>query len=145
MDVSGIIRRVSARSAAVRAAALAVLPAAALAAAAAFSPAGVRIVRGERLRLKESDRIASTCALLRAFGCAAEETPDGIVVPPGPPPPAKGLAEADAAGDHRIAMTAAMLATVRPCLLRGADSVAKSWPSFFDDYRAAGGRAAEAT
>ena len=38
-------------------------------------------------------------------------------------------------------MAAAMLATRVPCVLRGAGAVAKSYPSFFDDYRRAGGRA----
>ena len=113
----------------------------ALAAAAAFSPAGARIVRAERLRLKESDRLATTRALLAAFGCEARETPDGLLIPPGPPAPPAAPPVVDGAGDHRIVMTAAMLATRSPCLLRGAGAVAKSWPSFFDDYRAAGGRA----
>ncbi len=114
----------------------------ALAAAAAWSPAGARIVHAERLRLKESDRLATTAALLRAFGSAAAETPDGLAIPPGPPRAPAGPAEVDGAGDHRIVMAAAMLATRAPCVLRGAEAVAKSYPSFFDDYRAAGGRVA---
>ena len=121
----------------------------AIAAAAAFSPRGVVVTHGERLRLKESDRIATSVALLRSFGARAEERPDGLAVFPIPThaigrdskgdvsaPPV----HADAAGDHRIAMAAAMLATRRRCELHGASSVAKSWPSFFDDYRRAGGR-----
>lgn len=116
----------------------------ALAAAAAFAPAGARIVRAERLRLKESDRLATTRAMLRAFGCGAEETADGLAIPPGPPRPEAGRAEVDGAGDHRIVMAAAMLATRIPCRLRGAEAVAKSYPSFFRDYAAAGGRVAEA-
>ncbi|MBQ9727908.1 MAG: 3-phosphoshikimate 1-carboxyvinyltransferase [Kiritimatiellae bacterium] len=117
----------------------------ALAAAAAFSPAGARLVHAERLRLKESDRLATTRALLRAFGCAAEETADGLAVPPGPPNAPAAIPVVDGAGDHRIVMAAAMLATRAPCLLRGAGAVAKSYPSFFDDYRRAGGRAAAAS
>lgn len=111
----------------------------ALAAAAAFSPAGASLVHAERLRLKESDRLATTRALLRAFGCAAEETADGLLVPPGPPALPAEPADVDGAGDHRIVMAAAMLATRAPCVLRGAEAVAKSYPSFFDDYRRAGG------
>ena len=113
----------------------------ALAAAAAFSPAGARIAHAERLRLKESDRLATTRALLAAFGCDARETPDGLLIPPGPPAPPAAPPVVDGAGDHRIVMTAAMLATRTPCLLRGAGAVAKSYPSFFDDYRRAAGRA----
>ena len=112
----------------------------ALAAAAAFSSAGALIVHAERLRLKESDRLATTRALLAAFGCNAQETPDGLLIPPGPPTPPSEPPLVDGAGDHRIVMTAAMLATRIPCRLRGASAVAKSWPSFFDDYRRAGGR-----
>ena len=117
----------------------------ALAAAAAWAPAGARIVHAERLRLKESDRLATTRALLRAFGCEAEETADGLAIPPGPPKAAAARAEVDGAGDHRIVMAAAMLATRAPCRLRGAEAVAKSYPSFFRDYAAAGGRVADAT
>ncbi|MBQ6103687.1 MAG: 3-phosphoshikimate 1-carboxyvinyltransferase, partial [Kiritimatiellae bacterium] len=82
--------------------------------------------------------------MLRAFGCAAEETADGLAIPPGPPRPPAVPVEVDGAGDHRIVLAAAMLATRIPCRLRGAEAVAKSWPSFFRDYTAAGGRVAEA-
>lgn len=119
----------------------------ALAAAAAFSPAGARIVNGARLRLKESDRLATTCAMLRAFGSAASETPDGLAIPPGPPPaprPDVPPPEVDGAGDHRIVMAAAMVATRIPCVVRGAGAVNKSYPSFFEDYRRAGGVAVPA-
>ena len=119
----------------------------ALAVAAAFSPAGARLVHAERLRLKESDRLATTCALLRAIGCAASETADGLAVPPGPPPPRPAGAPvpvADGAGDHRIVMAAAMAATRAALVVRGAEAVNKSYPSFFEDYRACGGRVAAA-
>ena len=119
----------------------------ALAVAAAFSPAGARLVHAERLRLKESDRLATTCALLRAIGCAASETADGLAVPPGPPPPPRAGAPApavDGAGDHRIVMAAAMAATRAPLVVRGAEAVNKSYPSFFEEYRACGGYAEDA-
>ena len=117
----------------------------ALAVAAAFSPAGVRLVHAERLRLKESDRLATTCALLRAIGCAASETADGLVVPPGPPPPPLAGAPVpvvDGAGDHRLVMAAAMAATRAALVVRGAEAVNKSYPSFFEEYRVCGGRVA---
>lgn len=119
----------------------------ALAVAAAFSPAGARLVHAERLRLKESDRLATTCALLRAIGCAASETADGLAVPPGPPPPPPAGAPVpvvDGAGDHRIVMAAAMAATRAALVVRGAEAVNKSYPSFFEDYRVCGGRVAAA-
>ena len=52
----------------------------------------------------------------------------------------------DCCGDHRIAMMAAVAATVceRPVVLTGAECVAKSYPGFWEDYRALGGITAEA-
>ncbi len=47
----------------------------------------------------------------------------------------------DAANDHRIAMMAAIAATraTAPVTIRGAQCVAKSYPAFFESYRALGG------
>jgi hypothetical protein len=42
---------------------------------------GTTVVRdAEELRVKESDRIATTCAMLRSFGIACEVRPDGFTV-----------------------------------------------------------------
>ena len=69
---------------------------------------GTTVVRdAEELRVKESDRIATTCAMLRVFGINCEVRPDGFTVegrPDGPLEP--GNVHAD--GDHRIAMAAAV-------------------------------------
>ena len=48
----------------------------------------------------------------------------------------------DGAGDHRIVMAAAVLASVwsAPVTIRGAEAVNKSYPSFFDDYQRLGGK-----
>ena len=95
-------------------------------------------VRGAaRLRLKESDRIATTAAMLRALGGSVTATADGFSV--------RGTrlvgGTADAANDHRIAMSAAVLAaaTARGVTIRGADAVAKSYPTFFEDLQKLGG------
>ena len=47
----------------------------------------------------------------------------------------------DAAGDHRIAMMAAVLAArcAGPSTILGADCVSKSYPAFFDDLVSLGG------
>jgi 3-phosphoshikimate 1-carboxyvinyltransferase len=47
----------------------------------------------------------------------------------------------DAANDHRIAMSAAIAATVAdgPITIFGAECVAKSYPSFWDEYKRLGG------
>lgn len=93
---------------------------------------GTTIVRdaGE-LRVKESDRIATTCAMLRAFGVTCEERPDGFAVEGrGGRPLDPGRVHAG--GDHRIAMAAAVagLAASGPTLVEDADNVATSYPGF---------------
>jgi len=82
------------------------------------------------LRVKESDRIATTVAMLRAFGVNVEERPDGFSVE-GTDAPLRA-ARIDAAGDHRIAMSAAVaaLAADGPVGIDDTDNVATSFPSF---------------
>jgi 3-phosphoshikimate 1-carboxyvinyltransferase len=93
-------------------------------------------VRGAaELRVKESDRIATLVAGFRRLGLDARELPDGFTVrgsSTGSLRPADG--GADAAGDHRMAMAFAIaaLAADRPCRIEGADSVAISYPDFFE-------------
>jgi 3-phosphoshikimate 1-carboxyvinyltransferase len=93
---------------------------------------GEVIVRGaSELRVKESDRIAVLVAGFRAMGIDADEMPDGFAIRGGGPP-AGGVA--DAGGDHRMAMAFAVaaLSGQRPTTIQGADSVAISYPSFFE-------------
>ena len=49
----------------------------------------------------------------------------------------------DSAGDHRIAMSAAIAATIckEPVVIKGAECVEKSYPDFFRDYIKLGGNA----
>jgi 3-phosphoshikimate 1-carboxyvinyltransferase len=93
---------------------------------------GTTIVRdaGE-LRVKESDRIASTCAMVRAFGVACEATPDGFTIEGRPDRPFDA-AHIDAQGDHRIAMAGAVggLVASGETLVDDADNVATSYPGF---------------
>ena len=96
---------------------------------------GESVVReASELRVKESDRIASTVRLLRAFGAEASETEDGIVVRGGSPlhePPA-----IETHGDHRIGMTAAALAAAigGPVEIRDASCIATSFPEFAERW-----------
>jgi 3-phosphoshikimate 1-carboxyvinyltransferase len=83
----------------------------------------------EELRVKESDRIATTAAMLRAFGVAVEELPDGMVI--------EGTArlrgaDVDSHGDHRIAMAAAIAAlrAEGTTVVRGWEAVSTSYPGF---------------
>ena len=93
---------------------------------------GTTVVRNaDELRVKESDRIATTCAMLRAFGVSCEERPDGFAVEgQGDRPFAPGRVHAD--GDHRIAMAAAVagLVATGPTVVDDADNVATSYPGF---------------
>jgi 3-phosphoshikimate 1-carboxyvinyltransferase len=88
-------------------------------------------VRGAaELRVKESDRIATLVEGLRNLGIAAEELDDGFTVA-GRGAPTGGTA--DAHDDHRIAMTMAIaaLGATGPSTITGAESVAISYPGFF--------------
>ncbi|MBK9070452.1 MAG: 3-phosphoshikimate 1-carboxyvinyltransferase [Myxococcales bacterium] len=89
------------------------------------------IADAEELRVKESDRIATTCAMLRAFGVHVEERPDGMVITGQPDTPLRA-AQIHAHGDHRIAMAAAIGALVAdgPTTIDDCDNVATSFPSF---------------
>ncbi len=115
----------------------------ALAAAAAVSPGTTRIVNAARLRLKESDRIATTCNMLLAFGARVEPTADGLIVKGGTP--RLRACTIDGSRDHRIVMTAAMLATRAegPVVITDSRAIDKSYPTFFNDYIQAGGIAHE--
>src|SRR4029077_7647608 len=83
-----------------------------------------RITDAAELRHKESDRIATMTHVLRAFGVSCEEHPDGldIVGRSGP----LEAADIDSRGDHRIAMTAAVLGLLAsaPSRVRNADCIA---------------------
>ncbi len=105
---------------------------------AAVSPGQTRFVNAGRLRIKESDRLATTAALIRTLGGDAEELPEGLVVT-GKRRLAGG--EVDSANDHRIAMSAAVaaLACDGPVILHGAQAVNKSYPAFWADYARLGG------
>ncbi len=93
------------------------------------------VFHAERLRLKESDRLQTTAALLRALGADAAETADGLRIIGGKPL-AGGVA--DAAGDHRIAMSAAAAAAASEgaVTVLGAECVKKSYPGFWEDLEA---------
>ena len=113
-----------------------------LAAAAAAIPGETRVVGAARLRLKESDRLATTAQTLNALGGEVEETEDGLII--------RGKARlvggpVDAQGDHRIAMLAAVASVVcdGPVTITGAEAIRKSYPTFWEDLRALGKEVAE--
>lgn len=96
---------------------------------AAAAAQGRTIVRGAaELRVKESDRIATMAAGLRALGVAIEEAPDGAVIDGG----AIRGGSIDSHGDHRIAMSFAVAGLVAGAAVRinDCDNVATSFPGF---------------
>jgi 3-phosphoshikimate 1-carboxyvinyltransferase len=94
----------------------------------------------EELRVKESDRIAGVARVLRAFGVGCEERRDGLSIE-GREGPLRA-AEVDSGGDHRIAMTAVVLAlaATEPSVIRNADCIRTSFPKFVATLRALGAR-----
>jgi 3-phosphoshikimate 1-carboxyvinyltransferase len=94
---------------------------------------GVSVVRGAaELRVKESDRIETVKNVLRPLGIRIETAHDGFRVR-GVPTRPKGGGTVEAAGDHRIAMLAAVAGLVsrEGVRIEGAESVAVSFPDFF--------------
>jgi 3-phosphoshikimate 1-carboxyvinyltransferase len=87
------------------------------------------------LRVKESDRIETTVAMLRAAGIGAEERTDGIYIPGrAGSAPFPGGGTVFCQHDHRIAMSAAVLSLVcsTPLVIDDASMIATSYPDFFD-------------
>lgn len=100
---------------------------------------GKSTIRGtRRLRLKESDRVASTLALLRSLGVNAEATEDAMFIEGG----AIRGGEVDSFGDHRIAMAAAAASCFAEgeVTVRGAECVSKSYPGFWEAFVSLGGK-----
>lgn len=101
---------------------------------------GVTEIRdAAELRVKESDRIATTCAMLRGFGIQVEEYPDGMAIE-GAPERALKSCRVHARGDHRIAMSAAIAGLVAdgPVRVDGAECVDTSFPTFVSVLRTLG-------
>lgn len=92
----------------------------------------------QRLRLKESDRVASVIAMLEALGGSATATESTLTVFPS----ALQGGTVDSHNDHRIAMSAAIAATVcaNPVTILDAECVNKSYPTFWAEYRRLGGK-----
>ena len=99
---------------------------------------GVRFLNIQRLRTKESDRIESICNMLRALGGQPQYDEYSLTVFPS----AFTGGMVDCCNDHRIAMAAAIAATISSSEVRlmGADCVEKSYPSFWEDYKLLGGQ-----
>lgn len=109
-----------------------------LAVMAAVRQGTTQLANAARLRLKESDRLKTTAAMLNALGGRVEEGADSLTIH-GVPQLAGGTV--DGANDHRIVMAASVAAArcTGPVTILGAEAVNKSYPSFFKDYCTLGG------
>lgn len=100
---------------------------------------GRTIIKGAgRLRIKECDRLAAMCDGLTRLGAAVQETEDGLII--------DGINRfnggfTEGYNDHRIVMSLAC-ASVRadePITISDMESINKSYPSFFEDFKSLGG------
>ena len=91
----------------------------------------------KRLRIKESDRVESILKMLSGAGISAYATDNTLSVTGGP---AHSFCY-DPSNDHRMAMAAAILASVKniSVTITDAECTSKSYPAFFDDFNALGG------
>ncbi len=109
-----------------------------LAVAAAFAE-GTTIMHGlKELRVKESDRLEATAAMLRVNGVAVEISGDDLIVEGRGHVPGGGLVTTHM--DHRIAMSALVmgLASDRPVKIDDAGFIATSFPNFIPMMRSLG-------
>ena len=99
-----------------------------------------RLTNAARLRMKESDRLASVTAVLNALGADVEEGSDCLTIRGKEALP--GGVTVDSFNDHRIAMMTAVAATrcEKPVTITGAECVAKSYPDFWEEYERLGGQ-----
>ncbi len=113
-----------------------------LAVAAAFATGVTRFEGFDELRVKESDRIAATCAMLGVNGVTTEAWDDGFAVHGAGPDGVAGGGLVATRHDHRIAMSALVLglAAREPVTIDDASMIATSYPTFFDDFSALGAR-----
>ncbi len=96
------------------------------------------IKNAEELRVKETDRIASTVTELRKMGARIEPTEDGFIID-GPTPLIGAPVESQ--GDHRLAMTLTIAGLVArgTTTVYGSEVTADSFPGFEVTLQALGG------
>ncbi|MBR6059016.1 MAG: 3-phosphoshikimate 1-carboxyvinyltransferase [Victivallales bacterium] len=101
---------------------------------AAVADGETRFVNAGRLRLKESDRLATVAALLKALGGKVEDGPDWLAV--------QGTGrlkggECEIANDHRLVMAAVLASCISEESVKfdGFKAIDKSYPTFMEDYR----------
>jgi len=108
-----------------------------LATVASLSDGQTKIYGASRLRLKESDRLYTTCEFLNTLGADVSEFDDGLIING-----RKSLVGGTVSShnDHRIAMSAAVCAVscIEEVVIDHAQAVQKSYPTFWNDMKALG-------
>lgn len=106
---------------------------------ATFCKGRTEITNVARLRIKESDRLEAISICLNKIGGRVTAYNDKLVI--------EGVealsgGEVESYNDHRIAMAMAIAALKcrEPLVIRGAQCVEKSYPNFWEDYKALGGK-----
>lgn len=109
-----------------------------LAVTACFAQGETNISGAARLRGKESDRLAATEDIITKLGGTARVMEDGLYIHG---LPLRG-GEFDSWVDHRIAMAGVIgaSASTRPSIIHGVECVNKSYPDFFEHFKALGGK-----
>lgn len=109
-----------------------------LAALAPFAKGETLIHNVAHLRIKESDRLEAMATELKKLGADAREGRDSLWLPglwSGTEPPAETV-HVDPRGDHRIAMSLALVGLRRPgVVIDHPEVVAKSYPGFWRDLQ----------
>lgn len=113
-----------------------------LAAAMALADGSSLITDAERLKIKESDRLRTVYDFLSRLGSDITYGGSGLSLT-GKAKLAGG--EVESHNDHRIAMAAAVASCgcKNAVIINGAEAVRKSYPNFFDDFAALGGKVKE--
>ena len=110
---------------------------------AALTKGTTEIINAGRLRIKECDRLAAVTSELNKLGAKIIEKEEGLVVTG--VEKLQGGIEVWSHKDHRIAMTLAIASTrcEEPIVIKDYECIAKSYPNFFDDFKALGGNVHE--
>lgn len=112
----------------------------ALSVVACLSEGKTEIINAKRLRIKECDRLSAIVKELKKLGGNLEEKEDSIII--------YGIEEFQGGSivwshrDHRIAMMLSIAGTrcKNPIIIEDIECVSKSYPKFFEDFKALGGK-----
>jgi 3-phosphoshikimate 1-carboxyvinyltransferase len=105
----------------------------AMAVTAAFAEGETRLVNVPQARTKETDRIKCMAEELKKLSVDVEELPEGLIIRPGRPKPAK----LDGRSDHRIVMALSLAGLMldEECIIDTAEAMSVTFPSFVELMR----------